>query len=37
MKYLNYSFTGVNYVFKYFKSLDFGLLQRSQFKHYLKQ
>ncbi|MEI6348515.1 MAG: hypothetical protein WCP69_11265 [Bacteroidota bacterium] len=36
MKYLNYSFTGVNTiiivtVFKYFKSLDFGLLQWSPF------
>jgi len=30
MKCLNYSFTGVNSVFKYFKSLDFGLLQQSQ-------
>ena len=30
MEYLNYSFTAVNSVFKYFKSLDFGLLQQSQ-------
>ena len=30
VKYLNYSYTAVYSVFKYLKSLDFGLLQQPQ-------